>query len=224
MNFSPVLGLIGIMAISLATYHFVSAAGNSTLNQTINPGTMAVDIRSNSSTSVTSPSVGMSAKTFSFNCQSGGSASTGTLGSSSERIYVDNPNAGNNGWTLSIAATNGSPALWHNTASTTKFDFNDAGGSGCADGDADTFKGQLTIDPSVSTITADYSGSDVTNLTKGGSSAFSAATPITLLTAAAGAPDIWRGYMTGISLSQVIPAETPADTFSLELTLSVVAS
>ncbi len=219
---SLVLGLATF--VSFIAYQGVEAASNSTINQTINPGTLTTDIRSDATTSVGSPSVAMSAKTFSFNCQSAGSASTGTFGTATERIYVDNPNAANNGWTLSIAATGGGAALWHNAASTTKFDFNDAAGSGCTDGDADTFKGQLTINPSAETITADYSGSDVTNLTKGTQASFTAATAINLLTAAAGAADIWRGYVTGITLSQTIPAETPADSYSLGLTLTIVAS
>ena len=115
----------------------------------------------------------MTAKTFSFDCQSGGSASTGSLGSGTERVYVINPNAANGGWTLSIAASGGATARWQNGA-TTYIDYNDPSGSGCADGvgDADSTAGQLTIDPSVSTITTDCLTCSDANVTKGASSSF----------------------------------------------------
>lgn len=55
------------------------AASNSTFNQTVNTGTLATDIMNASRVSVGSPSIAMSAKSFSFDCQAGGSASTGTV-------------------------------------------------------------------------------------------------------------------------------------------------
>ncbi len=218
---SLVLG--GLMVFSVVGYQLVLAAGNSTFSQTINPGTLGTDIRSNASTAVASPAVAMSAKTFSFDCQSGGSASTGTFGTASERIYVDNPDGADSGWTLSLGATAGASALWANTGATKKFDFNDAGGSGCTDGDTDTFGGQLTVNPAAGSITTDYSGSSVTGITLGTQASFAAATPVTLVSAAAGSADIWRGYFTGIGLSQTIPAETAADAYSINLTLTATA-
>ncbi|MCX6798179.1 MAG: hypothetical protein NTX66_03155 [Candidatus Falkowbacteria bacterium] len=221
-SLSPIV-LGALVCFLLANSQFVLAAGNSTFHQTINPGTLATDIRSASSTPVTSPSVSMSAKTFSFACQSGGSASTGTFGTNAERIYVDNPDGADNGWNLTIAATGGASALWANGGATNKFDFNDSSGSGCTDGDSDTFGGQLTINPTTATTTTDYSGSSTTGITFGSSSSFSSSTPITLVNASAGSSDIWRGYVTGIGLSQTIPAEIPADAYSINLTLTVTA-
>jgi hypothetical protein len=224
---ATVLMSAGLVGVFFGISTVVLAANNSTFNQAINAGTLATDIRSNSSTSVSSPAVTMSAKTFSFNCQSGGSASTGTFGTSGERIYVDNPDAADNGWTLTIAATGGATTLWQNGGSTQNFDFNDAGGSGCTDGgDADSKGGQLTIDPSVATTTTDYSGSSTTGISLGSSSAFvqGSVDNVTLVTASAGSADIWRGYFTGIGLSQVIPAEQPVDSYNINLTLTVTAS
>lgn len=87
----------------------------------------------------------MSAKTFSFSCQSGGSASTGTFGTSSQAIYIKNPDASDTGWTVDLAASSPT-AVWD---SAVDYDFNDAGGSGCTDGgDADSLGGQMTVDPS----------------------------------------------------------------------------
>jgi hypothetical protein len=199
------------------------AANNSTFNQTINAGTLTTDIMDASRVTVASPSVTMSAKTFSFDCYSGGSASTGTFGTDSERIYVTNPDAADAGWTLTVAATGGATTLW----SSSSFDFNDPTSSGCTDGgDADSRGGQLTINPNAGTLTADCGSCATTNVTKGSSTAFNQGTTdsITMLTAAAGSDDVWRGYLTGATLSQTIPAETATGAFTLNMTLTVTAS
>lgn len=202
----------------------VNAASSSTVSQVINAGTLVTDIMDSSRVSVGSPAVSMSAKNFSFDCQVSGSASTGTLGTNSERLYVTNPGAANNGWNLTIAATGGATTTW----SSTSMDFNDPTGStaGCSDGaDADAKAGQLTIDPSVGTLTADCGSCSTTNVSKGSSAAFNQGTTdsIALLNAAAASDDIWRGYLTGATLSQTIPAETTTGTFTLGLTLTATA-
>lgn len=205
----------------------VFAANNSNLTQTINAGVLATDILDNSQVAVGSPSAAMSTKTFSFNCQSSGSASTGTLGTNTQRLYVMNPDAADNGWTLTIAATSGATTRWANGGSTIFYDFNDPGGSGCTDGagDADTSAGQLTIDANAGTLTADCLSCTTSNVTKGSSNAYNQGTidSITLLNAAASSDDIWRGYLTGASLSQTIPAEQAADSYTINLTLTATA-
>lgn len=203
----------------------VSAAPTSTFNQTINSGTLTTDILNASGVSVASPAVGLSAKAFSFTCQSGGNASTGTFGSDSERIYVTNGDAADGGWTLGIAATGGATAEWSNGGSHT-YDFNDAGTSGCTDGvDTDTKAGQLTVNPSAGAITTDCTSCTATSITQGSSAAFAEGTvdSVNLLTAASGADDVWKGYLTGAALSQTIPAETPAASYSLNMTLTAAA-
>ena len=107
----------------------------------------------------------MSSKTFSFSCLSGGSASTGTFGAAEQLIYVKNPDAADNGWTVSLAGS-ATTAVWDSSG--TDYDFNDAGGSGCTDGaDADSVGGQMTVDPSVGTLAAGACSSCVTtNITK----------------------------------------------------------
>lgn len=207
----------------------VSAANTPTLNQTINAGTLTTDILDGSRVAVGSPAAAFSAKTFSFDCQYGGSASTANLGTGTERVYVINPNAANNGWTLSIAATAGVTALWQNGGLTQNYDFNDPTGAnpGCNDGvDTDSKAGQLTINPTASTINLDCLTCTSTNVTKGSSSAFNQGTTdaITLLNAAAASDDIWRGYLTGVAMSQTIPAEQPADSYSVNMTITVTAN
>ncbi len=196
------------------------------VTQLINAGTLSTDILDASRVAVSSPSFSMSNKAFSFDCQSGGGASTGSLGSNTQRLYTNNPDGADNGWTLTIAATGGATARWANGGASQFFDFNDTGGSGCTDGgDADAQGGQLTIDPSVGTVTTDCGSCGSTGITKGSSSAFNQGTldSITLVNAAAGSDDIWRGYLTGATLSQTIPAEQAADSYTLNMTLTATA-
>jgi hypothetical protein len=206
----------------------VAFAATSDFSQTINSGTLTTSILDSLRAVVGSPSVSMSAKNFSFDCQAGGSASTGTFGSNSERLYATNGDAADNGWTLTLGATSGATARWANVGNTSYIDFNDPTGStaGCADGgDADSTSGQLTVDPSVGTLTADCLTCTTTNVSKGSSAAFNQGTTdsITVLNAAGTSDDIWRGYLTGITVSQTIPAETPADTYTINLTLTATA-
>ncbi len=216
-----ILSLMGI------AYVFIYASPNSQLSQQITAGTLTADIRDNSGVTVASPAVSMTSKTFSFNCFSSGTASTGTLGVSGERLYVDNPDAADGGWTLTVAATSGATTLWQNGGSTVNFDFNDPGGSGCTDGgDADSRGGQLTIDPSGGSVTADCSSCTNSNISLGSSAAFNQGTldSITILNASASSNDVGRWYFLGGSLSQSIPAEQPADTYTISLTITATAS
>lgn len=218
------LAVVGLSVVFNAP-QAAMAANNSTFNQTINAGVLSTDILNASQATVASPSVTMGAKGFSFSCQSGGGASTGTFGTSSERIYVTNPDGADNGWTLTLGATSGATAVW--TAGAETFDFNDGGASGCTDGaDSDAKGGQLTVNPSAGTITTDCTSCTATNVTKGSSTAYAEGTTdsVTLLNAAAGSDDIWRGYLTGVGLSQTIPAETAAGAYTVNMTLTATAS
>jgi len=204
------------------------AANNSNLTQSITSGTLAADILDASRVAVGSPSAALSSKTFSFDCQHTGNASTGALGSASQRLYIMNPDAADNGWTLSIAATGGATTRWANGGATQFFDFNDPTGTnpGCTDGgDADNSAGQITVDANAGTLTADCGSCVTTNVTKGSSAAFNQGTTdsVTLLNAAAASNDIWRGYLTGATLSQTIPAEQVPDNYTLNLTLTSTA-
>jgi len=206
------------------------AASNSTFSQVISGGnTLATDIMDASRVPVASPAVAMSAKSFSFACQSGGSASTGTLGTGTERVYVTNTDGADNGWTLALAATGGATARWANGGATQNIDFNDPTGTtaGCTDvaGDADATPGQLTINPSVGAITTDCASCNTTGVSVGSSAGFNQGTldSITLVNAGSTSNDIWRGYLTGVTASQTIPAEQAADSYTLNLTLTATA-
>jgi len=215
-----VIALFVIFIASIFTYVYASSTSN--FSQTINGGSLGVDIVDGSYNSVGSPAVAMGAVTFSFACQTG----TGTFGSASEQIYVSNPDAADNGWTVSLAAS-ATTDVWDSAG--TDYDFNDTGGSGCTDGaDTDSFGGQMTVDASGGTLAAGQCSTCTTsNITKGSSNAFNEGTTdsITILTGAAGSDDIGDWTLQGVSLSQEIPAEQPAAAdYDINMTLSVTAS
>ncbi len=186
------------------------------------PGTLTADIIDANENSVVSPSVAFPVSTVSFSCQS----RSATLGSSAQVIRVDNGTA-NNLWTLSIAATAGANATWSDGVS--GYDFNDGGGvpSGCADsgGDADGAGGQLTVDPSTSTITSMLDCTS-TGVSKGSVAAFSQGVTdaVTLVSAGATAQASCFFDITNIGLGQNIPPETPSGTYTLNMTVTVVAN
>ncbi len=185
LNIPVAIGLIIIITGSLSLSVFASATSN--FAQTINEGTLSIDIVDGSYVTVGSPSVTFSAAPFSFSCQT----ATGTFGTSTQRIYIKNPDGADNGWTASLAAS-APTAVWDGAVS--DYDFNDPTSTGCTDGgDADSLGGQMTVDPSGATLATGVCLSCVTtNITKGSSNAFNQGTvdSITLLTAAAGSNDV----------------------------------
>jgi len=220
LNIFLVLVLSVLMAVG--SVGLVYAASTSTFTQTINAGTLAVDIVDGSYASVSSPSMAMNAVTFSFSCQT----ATGSFGTASQQIYVSNPDAADNGWTVSLAGS-ATTAYWNSSG--TDFDFNDPSGSGCTDGsDADSLGGQMTVDPSSATLaTGSCASCTTTSINLGSSSAFNEGTTdsITILSGAAGSDDIGDWTLQGVGISQTIPAEQPAASdYSIDMTLSIVAN
>jgi hypothetical protein len=199
----PLLG-----ALLLVSMPVQAQAANVT--QQINGGSLSAAILDANRATVASPSFGMTAAGYSFDCQT----VTGTLGSSSQRLYVINPSGTTSGqsWNLSFAAT----GPWTSGGNT--YAYNQAAGSGCT-------SGQLTVNPAAGTVTADCSSSACTGatITKGSSTAMTGSTAVTVLSAPVGTM-IWRGYITGVGLSQQIPAEQPAGNYSLPVTLTATAS
>jgi hypothetical protein len=200
------LALVGLIAPAIAL-----AASTPTLNQTVNAGTISTDILgTDDSTPVASPTVSFTALNRSFLCQT----STGTLGDTNNRLYVTNF-AGGASWNLTIAATTGATAKW--TSGGNNYAFNDAAGSGCTNG-------QLTVNPAVGTVTPNCNSvCDGVTVSKGSSTAFvsGSADSVTLMSASSGAA--WKGYIAGISLSQKVPAQQVAGSYSLGMTLTATA-
>lgn len=211
-------------SLSITTYAFASSTSNFT--QTINSGTLAVDIVNGSYTTVASPSMAMSAATFSFSCQT----ATGTFGTSTEQLYVTNPDAADSGWVVSLAASDPTD-VWDSAG--TDFDFNDPGTSGCVDDgattDTDNLGGQMTVDAATGgTLSAGNCAScDTTSVTLGSSASFEEDTTdsITIVTGASGSDDIGDWTVQDIDISQKIPAEQPAAAdYDIDMVLSIVAS
>lgn len=202
--------VLAIIMLSTATSP-VLAANQTEFSQAINTGVLRTTVLDASQATVSAPSLTMTPTSVSMQCQT----TTGTYGANTQRVYIENPGASASGWVLSIAATGGSSAKWDNGSQ--QYNFNSAAGSGCTNG-------QMTIDPSVSTVNA-QSPSTATGMSKGSSASFVSGSVdnIELLNAGASSDDYWWGYVQGISVSQKIPGSTPAGTYKIDLTQTVVA-
>ncbi len=220
--FNKILVLGAILLFTAGATGIVLAASTSNFQQTITAGTLSVDIVDGSYVTVGSPSVALGSTAFSFSCQT----TTGSFGTVSQQIYIQNPDAADNGYTVSLAASDPTD-VWDSAG--TDFDFNDSGSSGCADsGDADSLAGQMTVDPSGATLDVGNCASCVTtNVTLGSSDAFEEGSTdsITLVTASSGSDDVGDWTIQGIDISQTIPAEQPAASdYDIDMTLSILAS
>ncbi len=187
-------------------------------------GVLSVSIVDASDNVVGSPSASLANVAISTACQSASSI----LGTPTQQVRVNNDTT-NPSWSLNIAATGGATATWQHTTLAESYDFNDNSGSpaGCTSGlDGDGKAGQLTINPSAggSAVTA-KSGCSTTGITKGTSQGFIQGTTnsITLLNASVSASSYCYWTMTGIGLSQTIPAAQPGGTYTLDMTLTVLA-
>jgi len=186
-------------------------------------GNLSVDIVDLAASSVPAPAFSFTNLQSPINC----ATSTATLGLSSQKIRAVNTTS-SPGWSLTIAATNGSTALW--SAGTPKYDFNDNAGSpaGCAAGlDSDTYGGQMAINASAATLTPRaVSACSNSGLSKGAAAVFVEGTvnAITLLSAAAGAPTGCFWDLTNTSVSQNLPGGQTPGSYSISMTLTMVAN
>ena len=179
-------------------------------------GTLTVDIVDASGVSVSTPSINFSPLSFSFNYQT----SNGVFGTSSQKIRIDNSTA-NSQWSLSIAASVPT-SYWQ--GSTSNYDFNDPTANAVDGDDADSYGGLMTINPSTGTITP-KSGCTNTGLTLGSTGSFSQGVmdSITLLTSGSSAQTGCYWDLTGVGVSQTVPAEQNTDEYSLDMMLSIIA-
>lgn len=160
---------------------------------------------------VASPTVNFSPLASSFSCQT----ATATLGTSTQRIRVTN-NTDAPQWSLGLAATGGPSALWSGSGQT--YDFNNPAGSGCTNG-------QLSVDPTSGSVTG--IGCTTFGISLGTSSSFNDGVVDSMTLASAGpltAVEDCAWDITNIPLSQKIPAEQKPNNYSLNLTLTLVAT
>jgi hypothetical protein len=186
---------------------------------TYTAGSLSVDIVDASGATVSNPSINMSDITFDFSNQN----STGTFGVSSEKIRVTNTTASPS-WTLSLAATGGSTDYWNGASS--DYDYNDPTSNAGDGSDGDGWGGQMSLNPTVGTITP-QSGCTNTGLSLGSSSSYdeeSSVNSITLMSSTGSASTNCYWDLTGVSVSQSIPPEQSADTYSISMVLTIVAN
>lgn len=166
-------------------------------------GSLTVDIVDSGGTPVASPAVTFSGAPFSWTTQQ----STGTLGVASEKIRLTNTTT-TPAWTLSVAATSGPTTLW--SGGTYSYDFN---------GTATT--GRLEVDASSGASTPE-GGCSNTGVSLGSATYFNQGVTdsITIISADGTADTSCYWDLTGVSLTQDLPARQEADTYSLSLTLT----
>lgn len=202
---SIVLALI--MPLSMTGREVMAATTATTLSQTITAGTLNISIVDGSGNVVGSPSVPFGSVSFLFAAQN----ATGTLGTASEKIRLDNPTSTVT-WSVTMAATGGDSAVWDAGGGLT-YPYNNA----TAD------NGRLTVDPSTGTITP-FGSCTNTNVTLGTSDFFlsGSTSSIDLMTAASGADPYCRWDLTGVSLTQRIPASQASGSYTLAMTLTAL--
>ncbi len=179
-----------------------SAALRTDLSQLINAGTLSVDIVDNLGAPVGSPSVAFPAKSFSFSCQ----PSVATFGTATQKIKVANPVAG--GVSVSLNAVTPATDEWSDGSDT--YNYNDATGAGCTNG-------QLAVSGGTFTKTAGVGSPTYT--TPGG--AFTGVTPVTLLNNTGTVR--YEAELTAYTLTQQIPAEQPEGAYSLPMNVDFIA-
>jgi hypothetical protein len=182
-------------------------------------GSLDISIVDNSGVTVSSPSVSFGSLPTQWSCQS----SAAILGSASQKMRITN-NLSSSGWTTSIAATNGSHTLWQSAASH-YYDYNDASGSpaGCSAGlDSDIYAGQLGVSPSIGS-SSPQSGCTNTGITLGSTAYFSEGITdaIGLASGSSSASRFCYWDITGIGLTQRVPAAQPNGSYYLDLTITV---
>lgn len=205
----------------------VVAAPKSQFTQVINPGTLSTDIVDENLDSVENPSIVFAPVPFSFACQT----SEGTLGTTEEQIYIQNPSGANNGWTLTLSS-DVPGRTWsgiNSDGGTVSYDFNDPTENGCDDGsDTDGVGGQLSVDPSRGVIETGICKNCTTDhISLGTPAAFEEGSTdvITLLSGSAASDDMGDWILKGIHLEQTIPSEQEAsDNYAIELVLSLQAT
>lgn len=186
---------------------FAATTATSTLEQVITAGALSTEFQDAGGATVSNPTVPLTTLAQSSAVQT----STGTFGTTSNRVVIDNPGAALNGWTLTLNATNPSTALWSNGTQT--FDYKGT-----------TATGQLSINGATATYTA-LNGTS-TGITVGTGGTFSASTVAGGLTLAQGdgTNDVTKGYVAGYGVQQSIPAGQAAGTYTIQMTQTLTAA
>lgn len=185
---------------------------------TANVGVLGLAFVDSGGAEITNPSIALTNRSVSTSCQT----STGAFTNNNRRLRVTN-SLTNSGWHVTLEPSGGSSSYWARSDSLAQYDFNDS--SGCVDGtDADTIGGQLTVNPSSATVTP-QSGCTATGISFGASSAFSEGlvNSINLFSGSSSSQVGCYWDISGINLSQAIPAGQPLGTYTINMTATVVS-
>ena len=191
----------------------------------INPGALLTDVRDQFGKSILEPILGFGVINNSVKCQNNSNSMSQVLGSDSQRIYVDNPKAAYDGWTLTIAPEDGLNAKWQSQDSS-EFDYNDGAEGGCIDSDNDGSAGLMAIDPSNAKINSDCLECSKNHITVGSveKQSFSEHQSVTLLKANGQADELGSWYMTGIDVEQTIPPGQEGGNYIIDMVLTATAT
>jgi len=186
---------------ALMTFRMAIQWSESTFTET---GNLSVDIVDSGGSSVTTPSVSFSSANFNWGTQQ----STATMGITAEKIRVTNTTTTPN-WTLSVAGTVNTN-LWTSGGNT--YDFNGT-----------SVTGRLNINPGGVTITP-QGGCTNAGLANGSTAYFVQGTQdsINLITAGASAETNCYWDITGVNMTQDIPAAQVTGNYSLNLIVTVI--
>ena len=181
-------------------------------------GSLGIRFADATDATLTNPTTGFSAAMTSKTA----STTTAKLSNnSSQQLEVAN-SLSTTGWSVSLAATGGSTAKWTQTGDTANYAFNST----------NTDQGQLSVDLSSSAFTASGSmplgqACTTAGLSYGAGGAFVAGTAsanaVTLATASSGSGLTCLFKLQNITLKQTIPAYQKPGTYTLPVTVTVVA-
>lgn len=148
--------------------------------------------------------------------------SSAVLGVADQKIRVQNTTT-NPAWTVSIAATSGSTALWD--SGTHQYDFNDDTFDAVDGVDSDSVGGQMSFEPTTGTITP-QSGCTTTGVSLGSLASFveGSQDSITLISGSGSAETNCYWDVTGITVEQSIPESQEQGVYTLPMTLTIVAN
>lgn len=157
----------------------------------------------------------IAAPTFAFSGTSQKTTSqttTGTFADSTRKLRISNTTYAN-GWSVSLAATGGNTAVWKRSDNLAQYAFNSGSGGG-----------QLSVNPSSSTLTP-QGGCSTTGISFGSSANFlqGSQDSITLLTASNASQQNCYWDLTGTALTQTIPAQQAAGSYTIDMTATVTA-
>lgn len=201
---------LAVLGVAVLTAGVVFAAPSAIFTLKINPGNLAIDVVDSTYATVAAPVVAFDAVQSSLDCGS----TTGILGTAEQQIYITNPDANDNGYTVALAPSAPIATAKWSDGDTNSIAVNDETAAGCT-------TGQMTV--TAGTITDGKLTTDLTTGISAQGGAFSSTdSSVTLVDASASSADISEVVANGFSIKQTIPARTPAADYSLPMTLTII--